>query len=90
MIKEILIYIYKNNDFDTKNIAKNLSLNEELVEKTKENLIKKGYLKFEEKCSQEKCKMCNCDCSSKKLNEVKTIIFTEKAMNILKKAGGKL
>lgn len=85
MIKEVLSYIFKNNEFDSRKIAIELSFNEELVEQTKINLINKGYLKFEELCDTKMCEKCSCDCNAKRLNDARTIVFTQKAMKILNK-----
>lgn len=85
MFKDILMYMKKYGEFDTKLIAKSLKLNEVIVEQCKEELIKKGYIIKEDTfCAIEKCKSCSCDCSGKLLNEFSAWKFSEKAMKILK------
>ncbi|MGL4452033.1 MAG: FeoC-like transcriptional regulator [Sarcina sp.] len=86
MFKEILRYMQKYGEFDTKIIAKNLRLNEVIVKQVKDELIKKGYIiKGESLCDIEKCKNCSCDCSGKLLNEFNIFKFSDKAMKIINK-----
>ena len=86
MLKDILRYMQKYGEFETKVIAKNLNLNEMIVEQCKEELIKKGYIiKEDDSCVIEKCKSCTCDCSGKSLNEFSSWKFSEKAIKIINK-----
>ena len=86
MFKKILEYMWKNGEFNTGVISKALNINEALVDESKNELIKKGYIEKEiSLCSTETCGSCSCDCSGKMLNEPSSYKFTAKAMKVLKK-----
>ena len=45
MIKEIINYMYKNNDFSVEGISKALDISEEIISEYKKKLESGGYIK---------------------------------------------
>ena len=85
MIFKILTYVNNGGSFSTSSISKELGINEFMVDKYKEQLIKQGYIKKKEECSSEACSRCSCGCSSKSLNAIIQWEITEKGINLLNK-----
>ncbi len=83
LIKEIINYIYKNNDFSVEGIAKALDISEDIASEYKKKLESGGYIK-RESCSTEKCKGCSCGCSDKTLNPIIKWEVTSKGLKLIK------
>ncbi|MGL4992424.1 MAG: FeoC-like transcriptional regulator [Sarcina sp.] len=86
MLKKILEYIKSDGEFNSKNIARNLELNEVIVEQYLKILIKKEYIvkETQSNCNITKCSSCSCGCG-KILNSGETWKFTQKAIKVLNK-----
>ncbi|OPF52605.1 hypothetical protein BH721_04935 [Clostridium baratii] len=84
MIKDIIRYIYENNDFSSKGIAEGLDVSEQIIEQYKEKLILNGYIKKDDGCTSTKCEKCSCGCSQKSLNPVVQWEITDKGFKLIK------
>ncbi|MGL4740037.1 MAG: winged helix-turn-helix domain-containing protein [Sarcina sp.] len=86
MLKKILEYIKLEGEFNPKNIARNLKLNEAIVEEYLKVLIEKEYIvrETQSKCNITKCGACSC-CCGEALNAANSWRFTQKAIKILSK-----
>ena len=84
MLKKIISYMYKSNDFSVRGIAKALDISEDIIAQYKEKLELSGYIK-RESCSTTKCEKCSCGCSSKSLNPIVKWEFTHKGLALAKR-----
>lgn len=82
MIKGIINYMYKNNDFSVEGISKALDISEEIISEYKKKLESGGYIK-RESCTTEKCKGCSCGCNEKTLNPIIKWEVTDKGLKLI-------
>ncbi|MDS0526615.1 FeoC-like transcriptional regulator [Clostridium sp. SHJSY1] len=84
MLNKVLEIINKESNFSSRFIARQLNLQETMVDDLKNKLISMGYI-AKISCDMSACEKCSCGCSSKKLNDKVDYEITKKGYNLLNK-----
>lgn len=86
MLNKVLEVINKEGNFSSRFIARELNLQEAVVDDLKNKLINMGYI-IKISCDMSACEKCSCGCSSSKLNDKVDYEITKKGYNLLTKMG---
>lgn len=86
MLNKVLEFINKEGNFSSRVIARELNIQESMVDDLKNKLINMGYIS-KVSCDMSACEKCSCGCSSKKLNDKVDWEITKKGYNLLNKIG---
>lgn len=86
MLNKVLELINKEGNFSSRFIARELNLQEAVVDDLKDKLINMGYI-TKISCDMSACEKCSCGCSSNKLNDKIDYEITKKGYDLLTKMG---